>query len=111
MDVTTPTVTRLRSTDEAVALVYADGSYGGSAKSPDGKFEATIRDPDAGKSELVVADKVAVPGVKIKRFWWIANDAMAAISYSDEKTLELRIIKIPNFNTFGHYLQARSLHQ
>lgn len=108
MGVSTPTVLRLKSTDEAVAQVYPDGSYGGAAKSPDGKLEAYIRDPYAGKSELIVGDRVAVPGTKVRRFWWITDDAIAALSFSaDQKSLELHVIRIPSLKVVGHHVQPR----
>jgi dipeptidyl aminopeptidase/acylaminoacyl peptidase len=109
LNISSPTLKAISNDNgEAISMLHSDGAYSGAAQSPDGKTEAYINDPYGGKSELLVGSKPALPGIKVRRFWWITSNALAALSFNDnEKGYELRVISVPKFSVSGPYLERR----
>lgn len=97
-----------KGTEGEIPKVYADGAYSGVAKSPDGKHSAEIIDPYGGKSELQVDGKPVLPGTKVRRFSWITDRAIVALSLGENsKTLDITIVRVSDLKKIGEYAEAR----
>lgn len=108
LDVADSKLEPFKGAEGQIPTVFADGAYPGVSTSPSGKHTAQIVDPYGGKSELQIDGKPALPGTKVRRFSWITDRAIVALSVGEkEKTLEIAVIRVPDFKVLKKYTEAR----